>query len=95
MLSASWNHRPASLFAEQTFSEAVHVLTVPLRVSAIGSPANPAFPDRPTLSIEGEMVYNGDQTSKLRGKVSMTPDGAIRWDFVRLSLSRLPFSLVG
>lgn len=96
MLSSTWNRRPASLFAEQTFSEAVHVLTVPLRVSAIGSPANPtAFPDRPTLTIEGEMVYNGDQTSKLKGKVYMTPDGAIRWDFTSSMDGQMRWSSLG
>lgn len=93
LLAMSWPPRqPHSLLADPQFSEAVHVLSVQLRLTDIGdaSTCHPAFPNRPRLGIVGDTTYNGTDMSKLSGYVSMTPEGAIGWDLVS-SFLRLLF----
>jgi hypothetical protein len=81
--------QPHSMLADPQFSEAVHVLSVRMRITDIGdaSTCHPAFPNRPRLGIAGDTRYNGNDMSKLVGSVYMSPEGAIRWDFVSLHLS--------
>jgi len=98
LLDAPWPPRqPHFILADPQFSEAVHVLSVSMRLTEIGDASTclPAFPNRPRLSIAGDTTYNGTEMSKLEGYVSMTPEGAIRWDF-QVSLDGQPrWSSVG
>ncbi|TFY57653.1 hypothetical protein EVJ58_g6898, partial [Rhodofomes roseus] len=49
----------------------------------------PAFPDRPTLHIEGETAANGatGTVRRLQGTVSVVKDGSVHWRIVLLGLN--------
>lgn len=69
------------------------MLVVPQTIRIVGydPPAVPAYPDRPTIRIEGEMGGAGwqgapDGTNEdvrwIHGTVSVVADGSIRWRIV-------------
>ena len=64
-----------------------------LRITGYSAPALAAFPDRPTIHVEGEMGgagwvgsidVNDDDVRHVHGSVSMLPDGSVRWSLVSL-----------
>jgi hypothetical protein len=65
------------MFRDPTFNETFRVLPVHLRV--IGAEEDPEHPTRSRLVFAGE-VRDG-QT--MVGRVEMTPDGHLRWKWVR------------
>jgi hypothetical protein len=69
------------MFRDPMFTETFRVLPVHLRI--IGTEEDPEYPTRPRLMFAGE-VRDG-QT--MVGRVEMTPDGHLRWKWVRSSFT--------
>src|SRR6267154_4104121 len=68
------------MFQDPSFHETFRVLPVQFRV--IGDEEDPDHPTRPCLIFVGD-VRDG-QT--MYGRVQMTPDGHLRWKWVRLHI---------
>ena len=68
------------VFQDPTFHETFRVLPVHFRL--IGAEMDPDYPTRPRLMFAGE-VRDG-QT--MLGRVEMTPEGHLRWKWVRLHI---------
>ncbi|KAH9840524.1 uncharacterized protein C8Q71DRAFT_721069 [Rhodofomes roseus] len=83
------SHNLSSDFNDPDLTEAVRIVPMRLRVASYGPPPVPAFPDRPTLHIEGETAANGatGTVRRLQGTVSVVKDGSVHWRIVLLGLN--------
>lgn len=75
-------------FDDPGLNECKIVVPVRLRVVGYDAPSVAAYPDRPTILVEGEMggqEFEGqedgtvDDIRRLHGTVSMLPSGQVRW----------------
>jgi len=72
-------HNISSEFNDPSIQEAVRILPLRLRVVSYSPSPVPAYPDRPTIHIEGETSGSAQETRKVRGTVSVIADGSVRW----------------
>ncbi|PCH34618.1 hypothetical protein WOLCODRAFT_124744 [Wolfiporia cocos MD-104 SS10] len=79
---------------DPTIFENMRIVPLRLRVVGYDPPATSAFPDRPTLKIEGESGGpdwagspdgEGDDVRRIHGSVSMLADGHVRWSLFTVS----------
>ena len=78
-------------FEDATLEEAWIIVPLSLRVTGYGPPSIPAYPDRPTIFLEGQMggegwdgnVHTGTLDIRItRGSVCMLAVGSVRWSLV-------------
>ncbi|KZT64676.1 hypothetical protein DAEQUDRAFT_769469 [Daedalea quercina L-15889] len=78
------SHNLSSDFNDPELTEAVRIVPMRLRVAGYAPPAVPAFPDKPTLLVEGETAADAHSgvRRRLRGSVRAVKDGSIHWQIV-------------
>lgn len=78
----------SSDFNDPELTEAVRVVPMRLRAAGFAPPANPRFPDRPTIIVEGETAANAvtGVVRRLEGTVAVVSDGSIYWRIVLVSV---------
>ena len=77
----------SSDFNDPELTEAVRVVPMRLRAAGFAPPANPRFPDRPTIIVEGETAANAvtGVVRRLEGTVAVVSDGSVHWRIVLVS----------
>ncbi|CCM00206.1 uncharacterized protein FIBRA_02234 [Fibroporia radiculosa] len=82
-------HNHLSDFSDPNLQEAVRIVPMRLRVVSFSPSLVPAYPNRPTLHVEGETAGGTPQgpVRKLQGTVGVVADGSIRWTLLLLALN--------